>query len=78
MVRPPRREDRLLVEDREDPETERLVERFDAMQRIEGEMISASTARLLQMRASPGHDPALIDRVLAALDHRAVGRNRGA
>ncbi|PRY56560.1 cation:proton antiporter [Glycomyces artemisiae] len=67
-----------LVEDREDPETERIVERFDAMQRIEGEMIAASTARLLQMRSSPGHDPALIDRVIAALDHRAVGRSRGA
>ncbi|SDD05823.1 cation:proton antiporter [Glycomyces harbinensis] len=65
-----------FVEDREDPETERMVEKFDAMQRIEGEMLTASTARLLQMRSSPGNDPALIDRVLAALDHRAVGRRR--
>jgi len=65
-----------LVEDREDPETERLAERLEAMQRIESEMISAATAQVLRMRSSPGHDPSLIDRVLAALDHRAVGRRR--
>lgn len=65
-----------LVEDRADPETERLAEKMNAMQRIEGEMLSAATARILQMRSSPGHDPALIDRALAALDHRAVGRRR--
>ncbi|GAA2146497.1 cation:proton antiporter [Glycomyces algeriensis] len=65
-----------MVEDREDPETERLAERFDTLQRIEGEMLSAATARVLQLRSSPGHDPVLVDRVLAALDHRAVSRRR--
>lgn len=63
-----------MVEEREDPETERLAERFDTLQRIEGEMLSAATARVLQLRSSPGHDPVLVDRVLAALDHRAVSR----
>lgn len=63
-----------LVEDRRDPEAERLAEKWDTVQRVEGEMLSAATARILQMRSSPGYDPALIDRVLGALDHRAVGR----
>jgi CPA1 family monovalent cation:H+ antiporter len=63
-----------MVEDRENPETERLAERFDTFQRIEGEMLSAATARVLQLRSSPGQDPVLVDRVLAALDHRAVSR----
>jgi monovalent cation/hydrogen antiporter len=67
-----------MVEEREDPETERLAERFDTFHRIEGEMLSAATARVLQLRASPGHDPALVDRVLAALDHRAVSRRHSA
>ncbi|THV25956.1 cation:proton antiporter [Glycomyces paridis] len=65
-----------LVEDREDPENARMAERFDARQRIENEMLTAATARVLAMRSSPGRDPSLIDRVLAALDHRAVGRHR--
>lgn len=63
-----------LVEDREDPETELLAERLDTVRRIEGEMLSAATARVLRLRSTPGNDPALVDRVLAALDHRAVGR----
>jgi Na+/H+ antiporter len=65
-----------LVEDREDPETERLAARIDAMRYIESEMLTAATAEVLRLRSSPGRDPALIDRVLAALDHRAVGRRR--
>ncbi|MCD0442893.1 sodium:proton antiporter [Glycomyces sp. A-F 0318] len=65
-----------LVENRGDPEVERLAERLDAVRRVEGEMLSAATGRVLRLRSSPGRDPALIDRVLAALDHRAVGRRR--
>lgn len=63
------------VEDRENPENEALASRIDAMQRLESELLTAATARVLAMRSQPGRDPALVDRVLASFDHRAVGRN---
>ncbi|GAA0489878.1 Na+/H+ antiporter [Streptomyces sp. NPDC046215] len=61
----------MLDEERREAHAKR-VERIRAVQRIQGEMLSAARHEVLAARSEPGADPEIVDRVLRHLDVRSL------
>lgn len=61
-----------MVDDERRDAYAKRVERFQAISRIQREMMSAARHAVLSARSEPGSDPEVVDRVLRQLDVRSL------